>query len=78
MVFCDRISIDGEHAVYRFGASPERMSGLVRFYQQSPRFVVERKPEEDVPENRLARIWMKYQEALSKGVFPDKMAIQIG
>lgn len=79
MIFCNRISINDGHAVYQFGPSPENMTGLVRIYPQMPRFDVEQQPKEQkMPDSLLTRVWLKYQEKITKGVFPEKMSVQIG
>lgn len=78
-IFCSRISINDGHAVYQFGPSPENMTGLVRIYPQAPRFTVEQQPiGQAMPDSLFIRVWLKYQEQISKSVFPEKMAVQVG
>ena len=78
-IVCSRISINGDHARYQFGPSPENMTGLVRIYPQAPRFAVEQQPiGQAIPDSLLVRVWLKYREQISKGAFPEKMAVQVG
>ena len=79
MIFCNRVSVNDKYAVYKYGPDPDNLSGLVRVYAERPRIVVEQQPKEKkMQDNLLIRIWLKYQESIKKGEFPEKMSIQIG
>ncbi len=79
MVYCDLKAKTENQAVYYVGTSTEDISGEVVFYKDLREPVILKLPGKSLLRMaHVAKIYRKYKDEFSQGIFKDKLSYEIG
>ncbi len=79
MIFCKLKEKQEDRAIYHVGSLISDMSGEVIFFKGEKAPVLSKQAEKyPVLESRIMQVYTKYHHELKNGVFPEKMAYEIG
>lgn len=79
MIFCKLKEKQEDRAIYHVGSLISDMSGEVIFFKGEKAPVLSKQAEKyPILENRIMQVYTKYRNELKNGVFPERMAYEIG
>ena len=79
MVYCKIKERHEDSAIYNIGTTVNDMSGEITFFKSGKDPVLNKQAEKrQVGERHIVKLYIKYADEFAKGIFKEKLAIEIG
>ena len=79
MIYCKLEEKQIDSAIYHIGTTVGNLSGKIMFFADERKLLLLEQADNDaIRILHIVRLYNKYRPEFEKGIFPDKLAIEIG